>query len=133
MKHATDGGKSDKAVFTDEEVIKCRERYVNETALTAPVEKGQRVSTLQIWSGNVCVSQTELYAMNSVKVADSLSSQKDSGKGRMVGLQIVLYIFGGIFLFILLAIVMLYGVRTVRIAKANRQRRMHRRYRRRSR
>lgn len=32
MKHATDGGKSNKAVFTDEEVIKCRERYVNETA-----------------------------------------------------------------------------------------------------
>lgn len=32
MKHVTDGGNSDKAILTNEEVIYCRERYVNETA-----------------------------------------------------------------------------------------------------
>ena len=32
MYHATDGGKSEGAILTDEEVMRCRERYVNETA-----------------------------------------------------------------------------------------------------
>ena len=32
MKHTTDGEKSENAVLTDQEVISCRERYVNETA-----------------------------------------------------------------------------------------------------
>ena len=32
MKHATDGSLSNNAVFTSEEVIKMRERYINETA-----------------------------------------------------------------------------------------------------
>ena len=32
MHHATDGENSDKATLTNEEVIICRERYVNETA-----------------------------------------------------------------------------------------------------
>ena len=31
-KHATDGGNSDRATLTDEEVLQCRERYVNESA-----------------------------------------------------------------------------------------------------
>ena len=31
-KHATDGGNSDKAALADEEVLQCRERYVNESA-----------------------------------------------------------------------------------------------------
>lgn len=32
MYHATDGGSSDSAILTNEEVIICRERYVNESA-----------------------------------------------------------------------------------------------------
>jgi len=32
MYHATDGGKSESAILTDEEVINCRKRYINETA-----------------------------------------------------------------------------------------------------
>ena len=32
MHHATDGENSDKATLTNEEVIICRERYVNESA-----------------------------------------------------------------------------------------------------
>ena len=47
-------------------------RYINEVPLSAPIEKGQRVSTLQIWCGNVCVSQNDLYAMNSVKHVNNM-------------------------------------------------------------
>ena len=32
MYHATDGGNSDKATLTDEEVMLCRERYVKDSA-----------------------------------------------------------------------------------------------------
>lgn len=32
MYHATDGGASECAILTDEEVMKCRYRYINETA-----------------------------------------------------------------------------------------------------
>ncbi len=48
-KHATDGSKSENAVFTSEEVIKMRERYVNEDARTIYEDYKDRCSyqTLQ--------------------------------------------------------------------------------------
>lgn len=37
-------------------------------AFTAPIQKGQMLSVVEIWSDNVCVAQAELYALNDVAV-----------------------------------------------------------------
>ena len=44
MKEATNGGKSDKACLTDEEVIQCRKRYVTETAKEIYKDYQERIS-----------------------------------------------------------------------------------------
>ena len=108
-------------------------RYANEVSLSAPIEKGQRVSTLQIWCGNICVSQTELYAMNSVKAAGSISSQPESPRIGLHWLKAILYTVGAVTVFVLLAIALLSAVRAIRIARKNRHRRRNSQYRRRSR
>lgn len=43
-------------------------RY-SDKIFSAPVEKGQLVSEVQAWYGNVCVAQTELFALNEVRNA----------------------------------------------------------------
>ena len=40
--------------------------YSNTVTLTAPVEQGQSISTLQVWYGSKCLAQTELVAINAV-------------------------------------------------------------------
>ena len=107
-------------------------RYVNETALTAPIEKGQKVSTLQIWCGTVCVAQTDLYAMNTVLPAGSLFANNEE-RGAVGIIAVILYVMAGIAGVILLGFLVLSGLRATRIAKAKRQSRRNRRNRRRSR
>lgn len=41
--------------------------------LTLPVTQGQHVSDLQIWHGNMCVAQAEMYALNGVDEAEQVS------------------------------------------------------------
>lgn len=108
-------------------------RYVNEVPLTAPVEKGQRVSTLQIWSGNVCISQTELYAMNRVEPAGTQFLQSDTNTQGIGILKTVLYFVGAVTIVGFLGILCISALRTFRIAKVKRQRRRNRMYHRRSR
>ena len=108
-------------------------RYVNEVPLSAPVEKGQRVSTLQIWYGNVCVAQNDLYAMNSVKHVNSLVDDNGKTQNSVGAVKVILIILG---VFAGLVVVMfgaLYFLRISRIAKVRRHRRRNSIYRRRSR
>lgn len=108
-------------------------RYVNEVSLTAPIEKGQRISTLQVWCGTVCIAQTEMYAMNSVlSNAAQFDDSKDSGNGSTF-FTVVLYIIGIAFVIFLLGFIVLYLMRAFRLAKIREQRRRNRRNRRRSR
>lgn len=51
-----------------------RFQYAEEIALEAPVKKGDIVAFVDIWYEDLCVAQTELYAMNSV---DVLIAQED--------------------------------------------------------
>ncbi len=108
-------------------------RYVDETVLTAPIEEGARLATLQVWCGNICIAQTELYALNSVPVAASLVTNNDGGRDRSGFLTVVLYILGAFVVIALGGIVVLVLIRTVRIAKARKHSRRYRRSRRRSR
>lgn len=108
-------------------------RYVNEVHLTAPVEKGQRVSTLQIWCGNVCISQTDLYALNSVKPANAVFDDAGNNQTSVGVVKAVLTVFGAIAGLIVVAFFGLYILRIFRIAKTKRHRHRKSIYRRRSR
>ncbi len=108
-------------------------RYADEVGLTAPIEKGQKLSTLQVWYGAVCVAQTETYAMNSVAVAGSLYTDHNASKDNVSAGTVILYVIGTIVAVVLCMFMVLYVLRTTRIAKAKRHSRRHSRNRRRSR
>ena len=108
-------------------------RYVNEVPLSAPIEKGQRVSTLQIWCGNICVAQKDLYALNSVKLSDVITEINEYNKSDTGVFKIVLLVVGILVGFVLLVLIVLYFLRVSHIAKIKRHRRRNSAYRRRSR
>lgn len=108
-------------------------RYMDvDGALQAPIEKGTRLSSLEIWHNNFCVAQVDLYAMNAVPVqqlSENDSQLQDPKNVWQVALYVVLIILGIIIAFVLV-------IRTVhwirRVSNRNRSRR-YRRSRRRSR
>ncbi len=60
-------------------------------ALVAPIEKGQPVSSVDIWHNNVCIAQAQLYAMNNVRVQDEITDKpitqeitKNGGSGWVI-------------------------------------------------
>ncbi len=108
-------------------------RYVDETVLAAPIEEGTRLSTLQVWCGNVCIAQTELYALNGVSSANSLITNNTSAREPSGFLIVLLYILGAVAVIVLTAVVILVSLRGIRIAKARKHSRRYRRSRRRSR
>ena len=108
-------------------------RYVNEVPLSAPVEKGQRVSTLQIWCGNVCVSQNDLYALNSVKSVNAMFEDDGSDPSSVGVFRVILLVLGVLAGLVVVSFGALYFLRISRIAKTKRHRRRNSAYRRRSR
>ena len=103
-------------------------RFSDEIELTAPIEKGQKISNVQVWCGGVCIAQTELFALNTVSVLNP-----DSGNDILPGtndMRWILYGLGIIIGVVLIGFIILSAVRIIHIRKRNR---MHRRYRRRSR
>lgn len=109
-------------------------RYVNEVPLSLPVKEGQRVSTLQIWCNNICIAQTEIFAMNNVIAADQVFSDdgKQSG-GVLTFFKVVIKVLGIILAIGLLVVAIFYLRKKYLITKQNRQRRRNSRNRRRSR
>ncbi len=109
-------------------------RYVNEVPLSLPVKEGQRVSTLQIWCNNICIAQTDIFAMNSVIAKDQVFADAGKQSGNLSAFfGVVLKVLGAILLMGLLAAAVFYLSRLNQIAKQKRQHRRHSRYRRRSR
>lgn len=109
-------------------------RYVNEVPLSLPVQEGQRVSTLQIWCNNICIAQTDIFAMSSVVAADQVYTADEKVSVDISGILSVLFkILAGMLIVGLLIVVVFYLRRVNKIAKQNKQRRRNRRYRRRSR
>ena len=109
-------------------------RYVNEVPLTLPVQEGQRVSTLQIWCNNICIAQTDIFAMSSVVAADQVfTEEEDESFDFSVVWGILFKIIGVILVVGLVIVVILYLRRFNLAAKQKRQRRRSRRDRRRSR
>lgn len=108
-------------------------RYVNEEPLTAPIHEGQRISTLQIWSGNTCIAQSDLYAMCSVQPAGQVFTKDHEQKRDVNVLQIILYILGVCFAVGFLFVIVKSVPRATQLARKRRQSRRNSRSRRRSR
>lgn len=102
--------------------------------ITAPVEAGQRLTSVQVWCGLVCVGQTELFAIHSVGQENSpvmpvRPSQMDD-RGSWEGLLLVLGVVG---IIVILAAAVMFVPRLVRRAAVRARRRRRRINRRRSR
>ena len=87
-------------------------------AFTAPIQKGQKVSYVEIWSDNVCVAQAELYAINDVAVSyQQIISNSNDG----------LPLWAIILIVIVAAVVVgfgsLYAIRHINIRKRKKHRR----------
>jgi len=108
-------------------------RYVNEVSLTAPVQEGQRVSTLQIWCGNICIAQSDLYAMSSVLPAGQVFTTEETPVEKGNALRIILSIVGLVLAAALICVIVRSLVHANRLAKKRRQSRRNSRNRRRSR
>ncbi|MBR4109925.1 MAG: D-alanyl-D-alanine carboxypeptidase [Oscillospiraceae bacterium] len=100
--------------------------------LTAPVEKGQVLSALEVWYGNICVAHIDLCAMNSVPVnamqTDGIDSKSEGFPWKTV-FTVVVCVFIGIGVILIL----IRSVNSVRRAAARSHSRKRRRSRRRSR
>lgn len=56
----------------------------------APIEKGDLISRVQVWSGGMCIAQTDLFAMNNVSVRSALT---DEVQGSSNGLHYLIWAF----------------------------------------
>ncbi len=89
---------SDRAVTTilpvDAVVEKLDYRYYDiSRELQAPVNKGDVISRVEVWYGNMCVAQADLLAMNSVPSLVQEGQSKESGsKGGKVFLSVMIWI-----------------------------------------
>lgn len=109
--------------------------YVNYDAeLTAPINKGDKISCVRIWNGRVCVAQADLYAMHDIKVPENTvhtqtpDTETDGDTGKVIVTVIIVILCIGA-----LALAALLVVRNVRKKAAMHRERSYRRNRRRTR
>lgn len=100
--------------------------------LTAPVEKGQKLGTVQVWYGEKCLAETDMVAKNAALpdtppiVPDRITSQAES-----VNWQTVLWVIAVLAVLLLLCMLGLLSARAMRnMSRAARLRRQYRHYRR---
>lgn len=66
-------------------------RYAKDT-FQAPIEAGQKLTTLEVWHGSMCVARTDMYAMNSVQYANSVEmpvAEENPDQWKTIGIVIV--------------------------------------------
>lgn len=97
--------------------------------LEAPIEKGDYISTVEIWSDGVCVAMADLYAMNSVaRVETGLLDQQNTnmGTGRFGTILVT------VLATVLIIVCLLFAYRKVMTMIARKRRNHNRQNRRRS-
>lgn len=108
-------------------------RVVKESdTVTAPVEKGQVLSALEVWYGSICVAHIDLCAMNNVPVFSNQMDTVDDDSQRFpwkTVFTVVICVFVGI----TVILIVIRSVNSVRRAAARNNSRKRRRSRRRSR
>lgn len=108
-------------------------RYINEIDFVAPIREGQRVSTLQIWYGDICLAQTELYAMSTVLPAGEVFGTEEEPVTTKDNSRVIWIVVCVVLAVALLCVIIGSIVRANRIAKARQRSRRNSRNRRRSR
>lgn len=108
-------------------------RYTNiGTGFYAPIEKGQALSSVEIWSGDLCVGQVELFALNAVPVRQDKTG--NPGKEADASLwPLVMTVFICCSIGIVVLVLVVRAVSRVRYAAVRRRSRRYSRSRRRSR
>lgn len=106
-------------------------RYTDET-LQAPVASGQQVSSVEVWYGNMCVAQAELFAMNSVKENNTLHTT-DASSGNNGGWGVAAWIIVSILLVCLLIFAVPHITKRMRMIALTKRSKHYRSSRRRSR
>ena len=76
-------------------------------SLQAPISKGDKLTTLQVWSGGLCVAETELYALNSVKHVQSVVLNNNADDSSNNGATVAVFTVIGIVIAALLATVVI--------------------------
>ena len=108
-------------------------RYDDLTGFSAPIKKGDVLSSLEIWHDNICIAKTELYAMNSVDeialVPSGDTQQGYSGNTVSAVLTVMVCIIAAL----VTGIFTLRLINKMRYAAAKKRSRRYRRNRRRSR
>jgi D-alanyl-D-alanine carboxypeptidase len=107
-------------------------RYQSTPALTAPVEAGEYINSVQVWYGNVCVAQSPILTKNSsgvITVADQSGNIEKTGEG----LKIFMRLLAILAVLLLFAFMVLLILRVLRKAQIQAQHRRRCRNRRRSR
>ncbi len=102
----------------------------NVGTITAPVEKGQVITQVQVWYGSKCLAQTDLVAVNAVpKWEPPVDGRVDVEDAK--GLYIILGIIAAVIIVIVAAVVLFLKARgwvyAIRMNARHRQRRMNRR------
>ena len=104
----------------------------NSDTVKAPVEKGQVLSALEVWYGNICVAHIDLCAMNAVPVLSAQTDMIDNDSQRFpwkTVFAVVICVFVGI----AVILIVIRSVNSMRRAAARKHSRKRRRSRRRSR
>lgn len=108
-------------------------RYTNVgSGFQAPVEKGQILSALEIWYGDLCVGQVELSAFNAVPV-QQIQIENDDEQEHPISWSLVLTVVAFLGLGLAIAVAVIRAVGRARLAAARKRSRRYRRSRRRSR
>ena len=107
----------------DLDISKLTWLYGDPGTISAPVQKGQVLSTVQVWYGAKCLAQTELVAMNAVPVwqAPTQVTPPDAVDGTAVWTVVLILVCAALALLILAVGIMLLR-RLVRGARHRRRR-----------
>lgn len=103
-----------------------------DASLSAPVEPDQKVSDVEVWHGNMCVAQAELFAMNAVRLAN-VPSEDNLVQKRYTDPILVLWITLALIAGAVLTVVALRLTGRIRMLILKKRSKRYRRDRRRSR
>ena len=100
----------------------------NVSVIRAPIKKDDIISTIQVWHGELCLAQANLYAMHDVNVRDIVATEEieNTPDGNSTSILVVVAIIVG------LLVVLIIGRRLITGLIRRQQIRRHRRNRRRS-
>jgi D-alanyl-D-alanine carboxypeptidase (penicillin-binding protein 5/6) len=120
------------AVLPDSVTVNDLSMRYSDEIVQAPVASGEQISSVEIWYGNMCVAQAELYAMNSVNHKDTLITAEDS-QGDQGVWKIAIWIVVPILLVLFLVFIVPRLVHKLRLSTVRKRSKIYRRSRRRSR